>query len=530
MRLDNIITALSKEDIHIVQFGNLQINIRDFHEYSWEQALSEHCAGKLYIIREPFSQQPAAVREEELTLLCLQPEENILAEFCQYLPNATIILVENNQILKQVTKIIKKQLHINYVALERLEEAYHAVFSGANFQHLTEIGSRIFGNPVFILDSLGNYIAFPPIDKNESHIIQQERQRGHILKTDLEQLKQLKIDQILQETGKPYLFANPILKHRTLVDFIRLNGTVLGRLMVYEQNQPITEEDMIVFMHFSRLIALAFTHDRNYLMNKEASYSYFLQALVDRHDAKIAVSNQQIEKMKLNILNYKRVLVISFIDQKTNETNRLVIAQQLQKLLSNALYMFYENKLVFLVSGQQKNFLQKNTEELFQFCKTANLHLSTSHIFYDFTLFRQMFQQASQVDQIVQKYHLQGHLFSYRYLSSLITLDLHRTSYPAFIHPDILKLLEHDQAKNSQLLATLAHYILFNQEIDTIAQCMWLHANTLRYRIKQIKKILQNDLKDWLLLKTYYDSLVQLFQVGDISNQDWILKNDLNYL
>ncbi|AXQ78276.1 PucR family transcriptional regulator [Streptococcus chenjunshii] len=529
MRLDNIINALVKEKIHIIQFGNLQLNISDMLETTWTDLAQDARPGILYSLKGDFTkilkENPA-----ELTLLCPLNKEEALTELCQSFPAATIIIAEDEKHRQQIQKIIEQELHTNYVALERLEEAYHATFAGADFPKLAEIGSRIFDNPVFILDNLGNYIAFPPAEANEATILKEERQHGRISQENLSVLKKLKVDKILQKSGKPYLFDNPILNCKTLVDFIRLNGTVLGRLMIYEKNRPISQGDRIVFMHFAHLVALAFTHDRNYLMNKEAAYSYFLQALVDKDKGSASISNPQIEDMKLNVLYYKRVLVVSFIKPVASENNRLVLAKQLQQLLGSALFMFYENKMVFLVSGSQKNFMQTRTKDLLDFCQTAQLRLSASHIFYDFKEFRPMFQQASQVDQMIVKYHLQGHLFSYRYLASLITLDLHRSGRPIFIHPDIIQLLKTDQEKKSYLLLTLAYYILFNQNTNAIANQLWIHANTLRYRIKQIKKILANDLDDWLLLKTYYDSLVQLFQIGDISDQNLILKNDLHFL
>ena len=528
MRLDDIITAISSQHIKIAQLGNSTININEMVDSDWFDMSNHGEVGTFYILENPLPSQFKG-SDQSLTFLCYE-KEGYLEQLLSAFPKSSIIVASDLGNLLQIKEAIQQTLYLNYVSLERLSEAYHAIFSGANFQQLAEIGTRIFGNPVFILDNLGNYIAFPPSDSTEMVLLQEERQRGRILESDLSELRRLKIDAILQETGKAYLFENPVLNHRTLVDFIRLNGTVLGRLMVYDKNKPITEGDRIVFMHFARIVALAFTHDRNYLMNKEASYSYFLQALVNRNNTAIAVGNAQIEEMKLHILHYKRVLLFSFIDEAVTETNRLAIAKQLQSLLGNALYMFHENRLVFLVSSNQKDFLQSKVNLLLEFCQITSLRLASSHIFYDFNLFRQMFQQASQVENIVNKYQLKGNLFSYRYLDSLITLDLHRTNHPAFVHPDILELLTHDQNKKSQLLTTLATYILFNQDIDAISHYLFVHPNTLRYRIKQIKKLLHNDLKDWLLLKTYYDSLVQLFQVGDLSNQDLIIKYDLHFL
>ncbi|MDQ0222343.1 PucR family transcriptional regulator [Streptococcus moroccensis] len=527
MRLDDILTTITSHSITIAKLGDSSINITDCQETTWTTLESNPEHSIFWFIADPFV-KPTLVHFEPVTILCIK--ETKIEPIRRCYPNATIILAATLQQFEEIKQVVRNSLHMNYVALERLSEAYHAVFSGANFQKLSEIGSAIFGNPIFILDNLGNYIAFPPFQQDEETILQQERQRGYILASDLSELKRLKVDQILQETEKAYLFENPILNHQTLVDFIRLNGSVLGRLMTYDKNKPLTEGDRIVFMHFARIVALAFSQDKNYLMNKDAPYSYFLQSLLNREYNTPVMGNTQLEELGLHVQHYKRVLSVHFLNPDITENNRLVIAQQLKKLLGNALFMFHENRLIFLASGLQKDFLQAKVCELLDFCQISQIRLSASHIFYDFSQFRQLYHQALQVEQLVQKYQLNGSLFSYRYMNSLIMLDSHRTHQTSFIHPDILELLEYDKQKNNQLLITLATYILFNQDTEEISNYLYVHPNTLRYRIKKIKTILQNNLTDWLLLKTYYDSLVQLFQLGEISNQDLIIRNDRYFL
>ena len=66
----------------------------------------------------------------------------------------------------------------------------------------------------------------------------------------------------------------------------------------------------------------------------------------------------------------------------------------------------------------------------------------------------------------------------------------------AFIHPMLRRLQEYDQAHSTALLHTLCVYLLQEQNLHATARQLFIHRNTLVYRLQRIRTLLQLDLDD----------------------------------
>ncbi|MGL5244075.1 MAG: helix-turn-helix domain-containing protein, partial [Sarcina sp.] len=64
-------------------------------------------------------------------------------------------------------------------------------------------------------------------------------------------------------------------------------------------------------------------------------------------------------------------------------------------------------------------------------------------------------------------------------------------------HDDILgELIEYDKSNNTKFLYTITQYLLNNCNLIKTSQVMFIHRNTLIYRLNKIKTILNKDLED----------------------------------
>lgn len=77
-----------------------------------------------------------------------------------------------------------------------------------------------------------------------------------------------------------------------------------------------------------------------------------------------------------------------------------------------------------------------------------------------------------------------------------------------FYLPFIQKILEHDEKNASELLATLKCFIENNGNLIKTADALFIHRNTLIYRINIIKKLLENPLEDIDIRISLYISII----------------------
>ncbi|MDR0852307.1 MAG: PucR family transcriptional regulator ligand-binding domain-containing protein [Clostridiales Family XIII bacterium] len=78
----------------------------------------------------------------------------------------------------------------------------------------------------------------------------------------------------------------------------------------------------------------------------------------------------------------------------------------------------------------------------------------------------------------------------YRILFSVTDKDLLRRYFEETLHP----LIEYDQRYNSELLQTLRLFLMFNGSIQQIADKLYIHRNTVNYRMSKIRTILGKNL------------------------------------
>ena len=78
------------------------------------------------------------------------------------------------------------------------------------------------------------------------------------------------------------------------------------------------------------------------------------------------------------------------------------------------------------------------------------------------------------------------------------------------IRDEIRLLNEYDTQNNTQLCETLYNYLLNNKSLSQASKVMYLHKNTITYRLDKIKEIISDDLNDYQRNYAYINSLIIL--------------------
>ena len=77
-----------------------------------------------------------------------------------------------------------------------------------------------------------------------------------------------------------------------------------------------------------------------------------------------------------------------------------------------------------------------------------------------------------------------------------------------YYHYNLGVLLQHDSKNNSELLETLRQYLYCNGNLVKTSQALFIHRNTLLYRLNQIRDLLGRDIDDDLVRLELLSSIV----------------------
>ena len=83
-------------------------------------------------------------------------------------------------------------------------------------------------------------------------------------------------------------------------------------------------------------------------------------------------------------------------------------------------------------------------------------------------------------------------LMVYNILGSGIPENVLREFYASSVGP----LAAYDRENHTNLLETLEVYLLENRNVSAAAQKLYIHRNTMNYRINKIKQVLNTDFDD----------------------------------
>lgn len=142
------------------------------------------------------------------------------------------------------------------------------------------------------------------------------------------------------------------------------------------------------------------------------------------------------------------------------------------------------------------------------------LHLiaGISGSFSDLFKLREARHQAMKAMQLGYSINPKSYIYLYRdyFIYHMIELSGHNTDLAAFCIPEVIRLLSYCTQKNEyELLDTLKVYIKCGGNRSQISREMYIHLNTVKYRLKRIQEIMgidltnnENVLKIMLSLKT----------------------------
>lgn len=140
-------------------------------------------------------------------------------------------------------------------------------------------------------------------------------------------------------------------------------------------------------------------------------------------------------------------------------------------------------------------------------CLTLNTGIGTG---YENPLnYRKSFKQARQVLQIMQSEH-NDQLLAYYDDVGIFSLLLNisdRDLMQSYYNSTLQAIIEYDKSTNAKLLMTLDSYLDHDMNIQSTADALFIHKNTLKYRLNKIQELLNCNLRSSQQLTRVYIAL-----------------------
>ena len=198
------------------------------------------------------------------------------------------------------------------------------------------------------------------------------------------------------------------------------------------------------------------------------------------------------------------VVVACIACHMENRYFKRTIITELEHIFLEGHLVQYKNYIGILVPSISA----KQRKRLDQLAQNENINIGLSWPFTDIMQFRRYFYQAVISIKQAQYFNETKQVFDYTDLSYYDLLWNYNGRIPLkyYCHPALEILRNYDDSNNTELYITLRTYLECNKNLSKTSRKLFIHRNSLIYRINRINELTQLDLDNINVLYSLIDS------------------------
>ena len=438
-----------------------------------------------------FIGEGTASRPDCFYLLCAPgtPQQPNTAHYAD--PALTLPLLRAVHRLLEPEQKLQRRLH-------RLELA---CLSGG-MKDLLCVAHQELGNPVLVVDSSFRTLAMEPeqligIDSWD-RILQGDAPQRHDLKQAETMIESFSSRNVTRIQTVPYTEPDGRSVRRMVGAVLSpADGRNCGGLEVIELDCPFTPEDEVLAQRLLELLRHYLVHSAP-LASRAAPEERFLQELLFCEPGQLDAMQKKLHhfpELEAPPHFYLASIPLSHAHQLTRTNQNVLLAGEWPE----AWFVQTEAAILLLLPGtgdstQQEQLRQRLQDVGLRMDQTVILSMPFPSLLQLGTVWR--FNQEAAATARELHCGAGCRSASALYQDVFIRTITHDSNLRAFIHPMLHRLQDYDRIHSTALLHTLTIYLLQEQNLHSTARQLYIHRNTLVYRLQRIRTLLQLNLDD----------------------------------
>ena len=379
-----------------------------------------------------------------------------------------------------------------------------------DLQELCDLAYEILGNPVFITDLAHTILAYTRRVKIEDPTWQRFIVESHLERKTITQDREVSVvHSESSEEGRPVLVEDSFLPYPRLIKTLTEHGNAIGIMVVTAYLRPFAPGDEELVELISSFAMSRMTQERYHLSeNVHTLDNYFIRLLDGAQ-----FSRERVLK-RLEILGYKKhscVYVLAIhAEARAGQPPEEIGSLLAQFHRIGGCYALFYNSSIVCLYGTEEELTDWETQapELTALLTRENLIAGVSRTVSDMSLMREYYRQAQRTEEVGVRLGRSGRYFCYdSYASFLLLMELPREKLRDFCHQKIRDLGAYDDTHDTELCVTLQVYLEQAKSLARTAELLYIHRNTVRYRIHKCMELMKTDLEDGNEIFAYILSL-----------------------
>ena len=379
-----------------------------------------------------------------------------------------------------------------------------------SLQQLCDLTYDITGNPAFISDLAHTILAYTKCVEIDDPLWRSKIVEGRLDRDNLKQDREVgSVHACAGEEKKPVLVEDGFMPYSRIIKTLVRRGSAVGVFVVTAYSKPFTPEDIDLIDLISSFIAPR--------MEDESFYASEQARTVENFFIKLLGAPMPSERVRRNLemLGYACapcLYVLSVcLAPGGGSREPEEMSQILRRFRSiHGCTAFLYNSAIVCVYGADEDIRswEAQAPELAELLWREDLIAGVSRQMTDVSELRTAFLQAQSTEEIGLRLGRSDRFFCYDSLASFVMLQsLPRESLGDYCHQRILQLGAYDDAHGTELCVTLQVYLEQAKSLARTAELLYVHRNTVRYRINKCMELMNTDLEDGNEIFAYIFSL-----------------------
>jgi len=389
-------------------------------------------------------------------------------------------------------------------------EIIEATLDGKPIQDLVNLITKNVNNPIVLISKNFKIIAHSNLNLVTDKTWLTAMERGFIT---LEFGFNLNNWNKFEVKNKNYLEFEKISERKRRFYKLQYKNHFLGYLNVLEQLQDLTDIDDADYNFIIKVISKEIyakqvdIHSYHKFTNEDIMFSLHNEEFTSEFHFL-----QRVDNLKIN--NYKKyqVLVIDLDNHVSFNAHNDSLKQKILLVFEDCVIISELNYLYILLYD---NIIEIN-QELKSFLIENKLKLNVSTEFnnlFDYKTFENEALDALKLKQYLEEELLITHFDDVKIFKILTTFQFER-NYVNYLDSKIIEIIKFDKEHNSDLLNTLYYYLKYEKSVKIVASKLYIHRNTVNYRIRQLRENFNVNFDDFQSLMKLYIS-IELFLIHE---------------
>ena len=374
------------------------------------------------------------------------------------------------------------------------ESILDMLFHETGIQPIVDKFTRGFNNPVFVFDAGYHLIAcnyeMAVQDPAGKRIVEQMG----MTEDEFRLINKRRIHEKVRKSDQPVTIYHDEIGCEQMICAIDTRKDI-GHIVINAVNRPFNDMDVQLMIMLKEGLYQQMRKEEFVKDNNGFPYEYFLKDLLD---GKIATPKQYLAQLNYVNAEFSESMYCLVIEtaRSTATLNVFLIRNRFESLLPNTKTLMYNGEIIVLFClKKQAELSPEDYQSIRELCIQHGLFAGISNNFTSLLDLAGYYKQAIRAIEIGTVSDPVPGLYIYNqyFMEHMAHIFFQKESPDVFCHPKMKYLLDYDKAHDSQLAYSLYMYLLHERNSAAAAEAMFVHRNTLSYRLSKIDSLIHID-------------------------------------